>query len=385
MNILKDRATNESQLERWLGKASVSQMQTAINGWYGPKIAVAGVPGKVFIEKDGNFRGRIATGQFASALDIGEAVARNAIRDINRGLKKGAHSNRRQLNTGFASLSDLISEATAGAKRRDFAFQKNGPTGVVGSCHSLWRLGGWPAAGLAPVAPNGLAPLDSTAGGFTFTNPTNPDTQHFVSGFPLASVAGNTLLLYDRIFQVLKLINSTGTEANTGVPTRYQNQTSTAEDYIGGNFVFVEVGVTAMANTAHNWTVCQYTDQDGNVTQTIPSFAGNPGAVATIADRLDMPNGTWFAPLAPADVGIKALTQMQCSALVATGVPNFVMGHPLAFMPCPVANMVCVYDGINTAFNLVRIFDDACLAFLEINKPSTSATNYTGSFTTVAG
>jgi hypothetical protein len=69
---------------------------------------------------------------------------------------------------------------------------------------------------------------------------------------------------------------------------------------------------TALANTAHNWTVCQYTDQDGNTGNSLPSFAGNPGAVATITDRLDMPNGTWFAPLVSGDSGIQKLTQMQC-------------------------------------------------------------------------
>jgi hypothetical protein len=54
-------------------------------------------------------------------------------------------------------------------------------------------------------------------------------------------------------------------------------------------------------------------------------------------------------------------------------------------MPCPIANIVCPVDGINTAFNLARIFDSACLAFLEVIKPATTATTYTGSFTAVAG
>jgi len=61
------------------------------------------------------------------------------------------------------------------------------------------------------------------------------------------------------------------------------------------------------------------------------------------------------------------------------------LGHPIAFMPIPIANMVCIIDGIMTAFNLVRIFDNACLAFLEVTKPSTTATTYTGQFQTVAG
>ena len=93
----------------------------------------------------------------------------------------------------------------------------------------------------------------------------------------------------------------------------------------------------------------------------------------------------WFAPLASGDFGIKALTQMQCSAAVATGAIDFVIGHPIAWMPCPFAQVVCVTDGINTAFSMARIFDDACLAFLDVMKPSSTAVTYTGTFTTVRG
>jgi hypothetical protein len=202
-----------------------------------------------------------------------------------------------------------------------------------------------------------------------------------VVGYPVSSVVGNTLLLYDRLFQVDKTMNSTATEAVTGVPTRYQSGTATAADYIGGNFLFVEVGGTALAATAHNWTVCTYTDQ-ASAASTLPSLTGNSAAIVR---RLDHPTSQWFAPLESGDVGVKALTQMQCSAAVATGVINFVIGHPIAWMPCPVVNLVCVADGINTSFNLVRIFDDAALTFLEVTKPATTATNYTGQFESVAG
>jgi hypothetical protein len=254
---------------------------------------------------------------------------------------------------------------------------------VVNVANSLWGLGGLPAAGAdGSAAPGGRAPTDATTGAMPFTNPTSGDTLHFVSGFPTASVAANTLLLYDRIFDVAKTMNSSGTESVTGVPTRYQSSTTTDMDYAGGNFLFIEVGGTALANTAHNWTTCLYRNQADTDSVTLPSLTGNAQAIAR---RLDHPAGQWFAPLATGDTGIKDLNQMQCSAAVATGVINFVIGHPIAFMPCPVANMVCVADGINTAFNLTRIFDDAALAFLEMPKPATTATNYSGSFTAVAG
>ena len=90
-------------------------------------------------------------------------------------------------------------------------------------------------------------------------------------------------------------------------------------------------------------------------------------------------------PLASGDTGVMDLDQMQCSALVATGVITFAIGHPLAWMPCPVANMACTVDGLNTAFSLVRVFDAAALAFLEISKPATTATIYTGTARFVHG
>lgn len=390
-------SVHAQKLERWLGPEQIDTIVTGMAGggphaaprWYGPDIAVARVPGNVRATRDGDFRGQLREGRFTSLVDYSVQHMLRATRRWLRRQRLDVNVDEAvmlgepvRLHAGFTSLSDLIAEATAG-KRREFQFLKNGATGVVAGTNSLWGLGARPAAGAnASNAPGGDAPTDATTGAFPFTNPTGGDTQHFVAGFPVSSVAGNTLLLYDRIFQVNKTMASTSTEAVTGVPSRYQSTTGGAEDSAEGNFLFVEVGGTALAATAHNWTVCQYTDQGGTTAVSLPSLTGNSGAIVR---RLDHPTSQWFAPLATGDTGVKALTQMQCSASVATGVINFVIGHPIAWMPCPVINMVCVADGLNSAFNLVRIFDDAALAFLEVSKPSTTATNYTGSFTTVAG
>lgn len=371
------RATHSAHLERWLGPAAIERVSSAMRGWYGPPIALHGVPGQVYATADGDFIGRVRAGFEASALDRAVDLLHRAKRALDR--VSATSARRAQLNVGFSSLADLISEATAG-KRREFQFQKVGPTGVANVTSTLWRVGNQPAAGGAgSAAPGGRACVDATTGAFPFINPGGTDTQHFIAGYPSASVAGNTLLLYDRIFDVAKTMSSTATEAVTGVPSRYQSS-SAGDDYIGGNFLFVEV-VAALGNTAHNWTVCQYTNQSGSGTATLPSLTGNNSA---IIDRLDHPVNQWFAPLATADTGIMKLTQMQCSASV-TGSINFVIGHPIAWMPCPIAALVCVTDGLRTAFSLARIFDDACLAFLEVNKPATTATTYTGTFTTVAG
>lgn len=369
------RHTHSDMLERWLGADKVAQLSSAMRDWYGGPIAVQGVPGAVFAAPGGDFIGRIDAGQEVSAVERAVSVIKREAR--RRFARAGMRSRQ---HGGFASYSDLIAEASAG-KRYDFVFNKVGTTGVVAATNSLWRVGNQPAAGAAAsAAPGGVAPTDATTGAFPYTNPTNPDTLHFVLGTALATVAPNTLLLYDRIFAVAKTMSSTATEAVTGVPSRYQSTTGGAADSAENNFLFVECG-TALGATAHNWTTCIYTDQAGNTTVTLPSLTGNS---SNIINRLDHPTGQWFAPLATGDTGIKALTQMQCSASV-TGAIDFVIGHPIAFLPCLVANFACQADGVNTAFNLVRIFDDACLAFLEITKPATGATTYSGMVTAVAG
>lgn len=373
--ITKHRSPHGARLERWLGADKVESISKSMGKWYGPPIAVSGVPGNIWAHKGGDFGGIIKSGQFLNAVDF-------SLMKLDRMVQRLGNRQRQQLNAGFSSLSDLISEATTG-KRRDFQFNKVSAGAVTAASYSMWNLANLPAAGAAgSAAPGGRATDSSTTGAFPFTNPGGGDTQHFTTGFPMASVAANTLLLYDRIFDVAKTMNSTATESVTGVPTRYQSSTSTDMDYAGGNFCFPEVITTNLAGTAHNWTVCQYRNQANTDAVAFPSVAGISGCAAT---RLDLPLGYWFMPLASGDTGVKDLDQLQCSALVATGALNFVIGHPLAWMPCPVAGMVCVQDGINTAFNLVRIFDSACLALLEVNKPSTAATTYSGSFTTVSG
>lgn len=380
--INKMMSAHSGRLERWFGAENIEVASRAMQHgggpgvpWYGGPIAVGSAPGNVWIGRDGDFVGKFLEGAQACAMQRADDILKRERRRrlARAGMRRGEHG-------GFASYSDLVAEATAG-KRLDFLFNKVGTTGVVAATNSLWRVGNQPAAGSASsAAPGGIAPTDATTGTFPFTNPTNPDTQHLVSANAVASVGGNTLLAYDRIFGVAKTMSSTATEAVTGVPTRYQSTTGGAEDSAENNFLFVECG-TALGATGHNWTTCTYTDQSGNTGATLPSVTGNS---SNIVNRLDQPVGSWFCPLASGDTGIKALTQMQCSASV-TGAIDFVIGHPLAFLICPVANYVCAWDGLNTAFSLVRVFDDAAIAFLEIVKPATTATTYAGMITSVAG
>jgi hypothetical protein len=367
--------THAARLDRWLGPEHTQRISDGMKDWYGPPIAIAGLGGApVFAHKGGDIRGPFAGGQFGNQVDYWKSRLARYAKAVNRRQQAVA-------GAGFTSISDMVAEASAG-KRRDWHWQKAGATGVAGVTNSLWGLGNQPAAGAnASAAPGGDAPTDATTGAMLLDN-VSADTRHVVSGYATCEDAGNTLLLYDRIFQVNKTMASTATESVTGVPTRYQSSTSTADDYAGGNFIFVEIGGTALAATAHNWTVCLYRNQAGTDAQTMPSLTGNN---AGIVRRLDHPVQQWFAPLATGDIGAMDLNQMQCSASVATGVINFVIGHPLVWMPIAIANMHIIYDYVRGAFSLVRVFDDAALAFLEVMKPSTSATTYNMGVTAVHG
>ena len=372
-NIIENRSTHAGKLERWLGKEQVENISTSMRDWYGKRpILVGSVPGAggVWCGRGGDFVGKIDGGDFAG-------MAERCIERVDHAVAKVAGRHRMH---GFSSLSDLINEVTNNGKRRDFNFSKVGSITVVGGTNSLWRNGVYPsAAGAAANAPGGTALTDASTGALFFVNPTAPDTQHFVRADVMSTIAPRSLLMYDRIFEVNKTMASITTEAVTGVPTRYQSITDGAADSADGNFLGIEIQA-ALGATAHNWTTCTYTDHNGNAA-TLPSLVGNASG---IINRLDHPLNQWFAPLAAGDDGIQTLTQMQCSASV-TGTVAFFIGHPIVIMPCIVTQMLTILDGINTAFNLTRIFDDACLAFLDLNCPSASGATFNGFFTTAAG
>jgi hypothetical protein len=327
--------THTARLERWLGPDCLQHLIDGSRGMYHP-IPVANVPGKLFTY-DGEVYGTIQGG------------------------------------TGFSSLSDLISESTSGGKRQDFQFSKVGSLAVTLAWASLWNVGSNPTAGAAPSAiPGGSVPTNGTAGGLKQTDPAGSDTLHFTTAFAQGSTAPNTLLLYDRIFHAASVLHTTtSAQAVSGVPTRY---TLTAAK---GNFAFLEV-TTQLSNTAHNITVT-YVDQDGNTAEAAAALAAIPASVVT-----RIPHVPYYIPLNSGDTGMRNVTNITMSAALAAGVSNLVMCHPLAWLPCPVANSMMVMDGINSAFNLVEVKTGACLAFLEI-KGVASATTYNGQVILVSG
>ncbi len=382
------RSVNPNRLERWLGVEAVNQMVHDMKDWYGPQpIPVAGVPGEVYAIK-GDFVGHCQVGEFASVYD----KARDMVRRLQLKARITANPQRRNmLNVGWTSLATLRQDGMNGGKRREFPFFYADPGSTAANSArgiSQWNQSvtgtGYPSSGTAAsAAAAGRNPTGGTDGGF-YVGSAPTGMNFYFTGAQLqctqgaaAVLAGGNLLLYDRLFDVAKTMNSTSTEAVSGTLTRYTTTSSPSNPAsAAGNFLFVEV-MTALANTAHNWTVCTYTS-DTNAGQTLPLVTGLAQAGVMVLDH--QATATWFCPLVAGDTGILKLTQMQCSALVATGTINFVIGHPIAWMPTPAAQLTCEIGGITSAFNMARVFDSSCLSFINPNCGATR-TSYNGSFT----
>ena len=386
--------THSDRLERWLGADKVAAISAHFKDFYWP-VPVHGVPGNVRVMPGGDFTGEINGGAFLSASD-GAATVLKKIRSAAE--SRARRNNRlgvladliraedaRILSVGAFASVDAVIAAYTGGKGQTMVFAKTGvASNAMGNSNDLWTRAGMPVAGAAgSAAPGGVAPTSGTAGNLGFKNLGAANSGHYLNWSLGASVINNSLLLYDRLFAVVKTMNSTGTEAVTGVPTRYQSGTAGNNDYIGGNFCFPANPTTVLAATGHNWTVCQYTDQDSGTSNSFPSVAGVSACVVGGID-LAAGQGSWFMPLASGDIGVKALTQMQCSAAVATGTIDFVIGHPIAVNACPVANIACLDDGLYTSLNLTSILDGACLSFIELPKPATTATTYSGNVRAVS-
>lgn len=360
-------STHAARLERWLGSESVDHLSLMMRDWYGPPIAIAGVPGHVFVARGGDFVGAIRGGHAASLADY-------AWERWCAALRRSARQSRSLVPTGFASLSDLITEATTGGKSQYLMYQKTGVAGPAATSSAfLWAQGAMPAAGSnAAAAPGGTIPDNTTTGGLKQADPAGADTLHLTTWTGNPATAVGSLMLYDHLFGVNNSLNATNT-AITGVPTRYQGTNA------AGSFASARV-TTVLSATATNLTVT-YMDQDGNTAEAAAAIAAR---VSSAVQTIPLTQPAWFVPLNSADTGLRKITNVQSSG-ANTGVVDWIVGHPLAILPQPQVNVPFILDGINSAFNLVKIEVDACLALLEYFKSATGAATYNGMVQLVSG
>lgn len=361
--------THAQRLDRWLGADITEGIVQKMAGWYGPPIPVFGVPGLVYArggQAGGDFVGPIQGGHFGNVSDYGIDRARKILKRFARGQLVTA-------GTGFASLSDLISEATTGGKAQNLPYQKTSVAGpAVTASTFTWAQGTLPVAGSnAAAAPGGTNPDNTTTGGFLQTDPAGADTLHLTTWTGLASVVGS-VLLYDYFFGVNNSLNATNT-AVTGVPGRYQSAEA------AGAFITARV-TTVLSATATNLTVT-YMDQAGNTAEAAAAIAARTSAAV---QTIPLTQPVWYIPLNSPDTGVRKITNVQSSG-ANSGVVDWILGKPLAILPQPVVNIPFVLDGINSAFNLVKIEVDACLCLLDWFKAATGANTFSGIIKLVSG
>jgi hypothetical protein len=276
-------------------------------------------------------------------------------------------------------LSDLISEATAGGKAQDLLFSKAATTATTAAnAFSCFNVGTLPAAGgTGGSSGTGRACVRTTAGALGQANPAGGDTQHLTT-VTVQATAISSLMLVDRLWDMTyNHASSTSTSIDgSNRPGRYQTAALAP-----GNFISGEV-TSALSATAHNLTVT-YVDQDGATAEAAAAYAA---PVSAVAGRSPTVAGQWFVPLNSGDTGVRYLTIIaQSTTSSVTGTTSWWIAHPLCLVPQPIANVPFIYDGINSAFNLVRIYDDACISFYTPQIATTGAITYSGIIRTVSG
>ena len=225
--------THSQRLEKWLGAEHVARISREFRDFYWP-VPLHGVPGNVRVMPGGDFTGEINVGYFnkedTARTVLGKIKAR-AERMARNGnafctLLELLRAEKRQINSvgAFASI-DAVIAAYTGGKGQTLAFSKTGSaSNAIGNCEDLWVAVGHPAAGAAgAAAAGGTVHSVANTGALPFANLGAANSGHYLNWTLNASVVNNSLMLYDRLMSVAKTMNSTATEAVTGVPTRYQS------------------------------------------------------------------------------------------------------------------------------------------------------------------
>jgi len=370
--ITKRRSTHGQRLSNWLGNDVAEQISAAMRHTRGIPIAIAGVPGLVYVAPGGDFVGPIDGGYFGNLADY----STNRFKQI---LRRFGQKTRGQCNMGFSSLSDLISEATNGGKSQYISYSKAPTTAsTAGNCSSAWNVGSFPTAGgVGGTSGTGRECTSSIAGALKFANAAGGDTLHFVNWIGQANNVGSFMLvdrLWDMTYNHASATSTNVDSANR--PTRYQTAALAPGNQISGDIT------TLLSATAHNITVT-YVDQDGNTAEAAAAYAAPVNGAVNRSPTL---TGEWTVILNTPDAGARYITNISQSTITSvTGVSNFSIIHPLAFLPEPIANTPFLIDGINSAFNLERIYDNACLAFITPKIANAATITHSGMIRFVSG
>jgi len=284
---------------------------------------------------------------------------------------------------GFPTY-ESVRKAQRQGKRFPFQFQKTATgTTTTGNWYDLWPVGGAPGAGAYGGTAHTAKPHDDTeAGAIWHDGNKSAETKHlsfFWGGLTDSSgAAGNsftTIILYDRVltYEAGTITNANVVMTNTLPAARYLGTAGTAT----GDGLKPMVCVESLTGaTAANLTQFQYTDQDGNTLQSMPTTptvatitaAATP--TTTIGARIIAPctaaaTLVWgpFLPLAVGDCGVQLIDNRTFSAN-NTGTITWVLARPLAILPLPIAHDPTMMDTIIGVASGERILDGACLSMI---------------------
>lgn len=284
---------------------------------------------------------------------------------------------------GISTYDDIIALLGAGRKAQGIWSKGHTTAPVANNWMDMWPVGGAPAAGAyGGTALTAKQFSDTTTGSLYMGGNVNPTFLKYVlGGWAFASAGTPSLMIYDRVltYETCSFSASVQSFVNTLTPQRYVSAGQSGLKVLVTNQAL-------LGSTAANITALQYTDQDGNALQSMPTTrtvsviisAAAPtttlGArVVAAADSGGTTVWSEFLPLANGDSGVRQLTTFTCSA-ANTGTLCFVLMRPLFFIPTGTAGIASMVDGVFQLANLEQIYDGACLSFLAYFPAATAAT-----------
>lgn len=213
----------------------------------------------------------------------------------------------------------------------------------AGLFHSLWTVGGFPAAGSAPGSANGVIPTKSTVGALNFVD-AGASENTFLAQLSLVGATAGTFFLYDRLWHNSAL-NGTLATAQTFTQPALTRHT----DGVG-----VEIWLewyTATGSTAVTATV-SYTNSDG--------VSGRSGTCSIAASPVA--GQMMQVSLQAGDKGVLSVQSVTLSATTGTaGNFGVTLLKKKALAAVPGANIAQPPQDF-AAIGLPEIQDNACIA-----------------------
>ena len=289
----------------------------------------------------------------------------------------------------FTSMDDIISEITNGKfSRQDWNKITGAAAYTAGRWYDFSQLNGYPVANAYAGTALAWKTCDASTGngtqifGIQHGGTVSTDTQHVMNVAAVTSVAtgvpGVLMLIDMQGYYPGINMNTASAQTLTGTPTlRYANG--------AGVRAFLTINTSSGA-TAHNVAI-SYTNQSGTAGRALPvTVACTASAITPHITHSGTAANNYgpFLPMASGDTGIQSVQSLTLSAASLAGTASLVLARPLLSLPISTAGVIAERDLLNQLPSLPRIYDNACLSLIELPKPATTATTYSGLITAVA-